>query len=157
MGDNDLVEQSGERVEDADVDSVAEQQQDVAPIFKQPAQSANEFTRAFVFTVVAATGLGCAGWSRWLCLENYAKTHHDLKWLPRRQKVDFLLYNYINLNSLTHKQKYEEDGGEDGDAVEHDGQIISDVFEFIVISHQQWRQKESCCHSKLKQTFCHMF
>jgi hypothetical protein len=79
MGDNDLVEQSGECVEDADVDSVAEQQQDVAPVFEQPAQGANKFTWAFVLTVVAATGLGSARWSRRLCLENYTKIATGLK------------------------------------------------------------------------------
>lgn len=70
MGDDDLVEQSGERVEDADVDSVAEQQQDVAPVFEQPAQGAHKFTWTLIVAVVAATGLGSAWWSRRLCLEN---------------------------------------------------------------------------------------
>ena len=141
MGDDDLVEQSGERVEDTDVDAVAEQQQDVAPVFEQPAQGANKFTWAFVVAVVTATGLGSARWSRRLCLENY--THRvQIRFLGNRKS-----------NSLTHEQKYEEDGGEYGDAVEHDGEVLSDVFQFIVVSHQQRRQKESCCHSELEQFF----
>lgn len=73
MGNNNLVEQSRESVEDADVDSVAKQQQNVAPVFEQPDEGANELSRALIVAVVAATGLGGARWSRRLCLENYTK------------------------------------------------------------------------------------
>lgn len=76
MGDNDLVEQSRESVEDADVDSVAKQQQDVAPVFEEPDEGAKKFSRALIVAVVAATGLGGARWCRRLCLENYTNIIH---------------------------------------------------------------------------------